>query len=174
MKLTSIVSITLLAGTALFAQDPTSKSTPMKDQAFAKTAAAGGMAEVQLGQLAAKNGESEKVKAFGQKMADDHSKANDELKNVAAQKNLALPSSVTPKDQALMDKLSKMSGSAFDKAYISAMVKDHEKDVSDFKHEANSGQDSDLKAFAAKTLPTLKSHLDMAKDAANAVGTAAR
>ncbi len=188
MKTLNIVSITLLAGMALLAQDSTgkmdsaskmgkmgaSKMGSMQDQKFAKNAAAGGMAEVQLGQLALTKAENQKVKDFGQKMVDDHTKANDDLKAVAAQKNMTLPTTVMPKDQALMDKLSKMSGASFDKAYMSAMMKDHQKDISDFQQEANSGQDSDLKAFAAKTLPTLKSHMDMAKDASSAVGASAR
>ena len=174
MKLTYIVATTLMAGVTLFAQDASKMASgskaSMKDQKFAKTAAAGGMAEVQLGQLAVKNGENPKVKEFGQKMVDDHTKANDELKSIAAQKNIQLPTTVMPKDQALMDKLSKMSGASFDKAYMSAMTKDHQKDMSEFEQESNSGQDSDLKGFAAKTLPVLKSHMDMAKDTASAVG----
>ncbi len=141
------------------------------DQTFATKAAAGGMAEVQLGQLAVSKTTNQQVKDFGQKMVDDHSKANDELKSLAAQENISLPSKPSSKDQALMSRLSGLSGSAFDKAYMSAMVKDHEEDISEFQKEANSGADSGLKNFASKTLPTLKEHLRMAKQTAQAAGT---
>lgn len=142
----------------------------MSDQDFAKKAAAGGMAEVQLGQLAASKGTSQQVKDFGQKMVDDHSKANDELKSIAARESVDLPSNLTAKDQALMNRLSGLSGQAFDRAYMKAMVKDHEDDIAEFQKEANHGSDNKLKGFAGKTLPTLQEHLRMAKDAASAVG----
>jgi putative membrane protein len=149
----------------LFAADTVSKH----DQQFAKEAAQGGMAEVQLGRLAVKNGSSPKVKEFGQKMVDDHSKAGDKLQSIAGKKSISLPADVTVKDKALMMRLSKLSGDAFDRAYMSAMVKDHETDVAEFEKEANNGSDSDLKDFASKTLPTLKNHLSMAKEAADSV-----
>jgi putative membrane protein len=140
------------------------------DMSFAKDAAQGGMAEVKLGQMAASQAQNPKVKAFGQKMVDDHSKAGNELSSIAQRKNVTLPADVSSKDKATMDRLSALSGDAFDKAYMSDMVKDHQTDVADFQREANSGKDDDFKGFAAKTLPTLQEHLRMAKDAANAVG----
>ena len=159
----------VIAGSAmlLFADGMMSKA----DKTFAMKAAQGGMAEVQLGQLAVDKGSSQKVKDFGQKMVDDHTKANDKLKSIAAKQNLTLPTSLSTKDQALKDKLSKLSGATFDKAYMSSMVKDHQMDVADFQKEANSGSDSDLKNFASQTLPTLEQHMDMAKSTANAVGS---
>ncbi len=145
-------------------------SIPMKDQQFAKTAAGGGMAEVKLGQLATQKAQSAKVKQFGQQMVDDHTKANNDLKSIAGQKGLDLPSDIPAKDQALYDRLSALSGASFDKAYMSAMVKDHKTDVSEFQKEASSGSDPDIKNFASKTLPVLKGHLDMANTVAGDVG----
>jgi putative membrane protein len=97
-------------------------------------------------------------------MVDDHSKANEKLKGVASQKGIAAPSAVNAKQKATMDRLSNLSGAAFDRAYMQDMVKDHEEDVAEFQREANSGADPDVKNFASKTLPTLQEHLKMAQD----------
>jgi putative membrane protein len=160
-------AVLTLAASPAFAQAKksaanTGKSSP--DQMFVKNAAAGGMAEVELGKLAAEKAASQDVKQFGQKMADDHGKANDELKSIAQSKNIQVPSDLKPKDKALMNRLSKLSGPAFDRAYMQAMLADHRHDVSDFKRESQSGKDPEVKAFAAKTLPTLQEHLKMAQD----------
>jgi len=122
------------------------------------------MEEVQLGQLAAQKASDPDVKNFGQRMVDDHSKANDQLKQVASQKGITVPSSLPPSKQKDVDHMSKLSGAAFDKAYMSMMVKDHKKDVSDFQKASKSAKDSDVKSFASTTLPTLQDHLKMAED----------
>ena len=154
----------LLTLTAALAQDQgTANRMTTSDNTFATKAAQGGMAEVQLGNLAKDHASSPDVKQFGQKMVDDHTKANDELKSIAARKNITLPTSVDAKDQATYDRLSKLNGAAFDKAYMRDMVSDHRTDVNEFRKEANSGSDADLKAFASKTLPTLEEHLRMAE-----------
>jgi putative membrane protein len=134
------------------------------DKKFLKDAALGGMAEVELGKLAAEKGASDGVKQFGQKMVDDHSKANDQLKEVAAKTQIEVPSSLDSKHQKTLDKLAKLSGPEFDKAYIKDMVKDHREDVSDFQAEAQNGTNPNIRQFAASTLPTLKEHLNMAED----------
>lgn len=134
------------------------------DSHFVLDAAKGGLAEVEMGRLAAEKASSPDVKQFGQRMVDDHSKANDELKAVASQKGLTLPTELAAADKATLDRLSKLSGEAFDRAYMSDMVKDHRKDVAEFKKEATAGKDADVKAFAGKTLPTLEEHLKMAQD----------
>jgi putative membrane protein len=139
------------------------------DEAWMMKVAKGGMAEVELGKLASEKGTTDAVKNFGKRMADDHSKANDELKTLAANKKVTLPSDLSAEDKALRDRLTKLSGHAFDQAYIKAMVADHVKDVSAFKMEAKSGADADVKAWAAKTLPTLEDHLKMAREASGAV-----
>jgi putative membrane protein len=129
------------------------------DAKFAMKAAQGGMAEVQLGQLAAQKASNPDVKAFGQQMVDDHSKANDKLKSVAAQENMTLPTTLDSKDQALMTKLQGLSGADFDKTYVKAMVKDHQEDVKEFQKEADKGKDPQIKEFASQTLPILQQHL---------------
>jgi len=133
------------------------------DQAFVMKAAVGGLAEVELGRLAQSQGSSADVKQFGTRMVTDHSKANDELMQIASRKGITLPTSLDAKQQATRDKLAKLSGAAFDKAYMDDMVKDHREDVSEFRKESESGQDADVKAFAGKTLPTLEEHLKMAE-----------
>lgn len=133
------------------------------DTVFVDKAAMGGVAEVKLGQLAQQKGSSDQVKTFGQKMVDDHSKANDQLKAIATGKGMDVPADMEPKAKAAMDKLSKLSGAAFDSAYMKMMVADHKEDIALFEKEAASGTDADLKAFAAKTLPTLHGHLKMAQ-----------
>lgn len=139
------------------------KMASSADTAFAMKAAQGGMAEVQLGKLAAEKGGSEQVKSFGQRMVDDHSKANDQLKSIAEKQNMTLPTTMNAKDQALYTKLQNMSGTDFDKTYVKAMVKDHEEDIKEFKKEADKGKDEQLKNFASTTLPILQSHLDSIK-----------
>jgi putative membrane protein len=154
----------VIASTFLFVSvKPAASQTASGDMMFAKKAAQGGMAEVKMGELAQKNGSSQTVKDFGQHMVQDHSKANDRLKDVAAKNSINLPSELNSKDQATYEKLSKLSGSAFDRAYANDMVKDHEADISDFKEEAASGQNEDVKNFASQTLPTLEDHLKMAE-----------
>lgn len=164
------LAVTLLLTSAAFAQTGAadrmksgSDMVPMPDQHFMMKAAQGGMAEVQLGKLATQNASSQAVKDFGQKMVDDHSKANDELKGLAARKNVTLPTSLDAKDQATMDRLSKLTGAAFDRAYMRDMVADHKKDIADFQREASSGADPDVKTWASNTLPTLQQHLQLAQ-----------
>src|SRR5215217_7956264 len=126
------------------------------ENTFVTEAAVGGMAEVELGRLAQTKAQNAEVKRFAQMMIDDHSKANDELKSLATKKNISLPTSLDAKHQSTMQKLQGMSGAEFDKAYVDDMLEDHEKDVSEFEKQSQSNPDADVKAFAAKTLPTLK------------------
>ncbi len=133
------------------------------EQHFMDNAAQGGMAEVELGQLAEKNASSQEVKDFGKRMVTDHSKANDELKQLAAEQDVTLPTTLDAKDQATKDRLSKLQGDAFDKAYMRDMVLDHKKDIAEFKHESMSAKGPALKSWASETLPTLQSHLQEAE-----------
>ncbi|MBA3923051.1 MAG: DUF4142 domain-containing protein [Nostocaceae cyanobacterium] len=137
------------------------------DKKFMTEAAQGGLAEVQLGQLASQRATSDAVKQFGQRMVQDHTQANTQLKQLASQKGVTLPTTIGSENQKVKQQLSKLSKTRFDKAYINDMVKDHVKDVSLFQSEAQGGQDTDVKAFAAQTLPTLQKHLQMAKSIAN-------
>lgn len=141
----------------------TNKMMNSADSTFAMKAAQGGMAEVKMGQLAADKASNPDVKAFGQQMIDDHTKANNNLKSIAQGENMTLPSDLNAKDQATYDKLSKLSGPEFDKMYVKDMVKDHEEDVKEFQKEAKSGKDPQMKNFASTTLPVLQGHLSKIK-----------
>ena len=140
-----------------------SRRATVADEQFAKKAAAGGMAEVKLGQLAEERGSSDVVKKFGKRMVEDHTNANDELKQAAQKEGIALPTDLNAKDEATYDSLSRFSGAAFDRAYARDMVKDHQQDVLEFRREANSGRRDAIKAFAVQTLPTLQDHLREAR-----------
>jgi len=135
------------------------------DRKFIEMAAAGGLAEVQLGGMAAKNGSTDAVRQFGQRMVDDHSKANDELKQLAAAKGVQLPMEPSSKMQREAKKLQGMSGAKFDHEYMEAMVDDHKEDVKEFRNASQNAKDPDVKAFAGKTLPVLEEHLQMAQQA---------
>jgi putative membrane protein len=163
--LSAIGSWALLAhqDTPAKSSTPTVSRPSMGDTHFAKEAAQGGMAEVKLGQLAEDKGVSDSVKNFGKRMVDDHSKAGDKLKEVASRENITLPTEIAAKDQVTYDRLSKLNGAAFDRAYAKDMVKDHEGDIAVFQKEANGGKVDSLKSFASDTLPTLQDHLKEAK-----------
>jgi putative membrane protein len=123
-----------------------------KDKTFMKKAAKGGMMEVTMGTMAEQKAQSDDVKSFGKRMVTDHSKANDELKSIASKKGVQLPS----KEHSV-----KWTS---DKAYMDAMVQDHEKDLAEFKEEASSGNDPDVKKFADDTAKMVQEHLDLAKE----------
>lgn len=134
------------------------------DKDFVMKAAIGGMAEVQAGQTAQQKAQNADVKAFANRMVQDHSKGNDELKQLATVKGLALPTEVDAEHKKKADALSSKSGAAFDKTYMSDMVSDHEKVVKEFQKAAQSANDTDIKNWASKTLPTLQEHLRMAQE----------
>jgi putative membrane protein len=138
----------------------TSKSS---DRDFVVDAASGGLMEVELGKIAETNAASAQVKEFGRMMVTDHTKANNELKEVAAKQNIAIGATPMEKQQKKIDDLKAKKGADFDKDYVDMMVDDHKDDVDKFKKEAEKGNDSAVKAFAAKTLPVLLKHLDHAQ-----------
>ena len=141
----------------------TANNVSTSDKKFINEAAIGGMMEVQAGQLAATNASNDRVKAFGNMMVQDHTNVNNELKALASSKNVMVPDSMDAKHKAHIEMLRKKTGKDFDKAYMSMMVMDHNEDVSKFQMESKSANDADVKAFATKTLPTLRTHLDSAK-----------
>lgn len=161
--LVTLAAVAQQSNYAQTAQTGSSATLSTKDKNFIMEAAIGGIEEVELGRLATQKGSSDAVKQFGQKMVDDHSAANTELTQLATSKGVNVPAELDAKHKADVAKFSKLSGAAFDKAYSKAMLDDHNKDVAAFEKQSASGTDPDLKAFAAKTLPTLKTHLDMAK-----------
>jgi len=181
-KAFAFASVVLMMSAASFAQDrpqtPPSTQTPSQsprtqpaepaktaqssassDQQFVKTVAGDNMAEVELGKLAAEKASRDDVKKFAQKMVDDHGKAGDELKTIASSKNITLPQSVDASHKAVHDRLSKLSGAAFDRDYVREMLNGHRKAVAAFKNEASNGKDAEIKAWASKTQPTIEAHL---------------
>jgi putative membrane protein len=176
MLVATAVAVAMTA-TPVFARGKKSAraSGAKPDQTFVMHAAEGGIAEVELGRLATEKGTSDEVKKFGQRMVDDHGKANDELKSLAQSKSIPLPTAIDAKDKALENRLSKLSGAAFDRAYMQTMLADHRKDVSAFRRESQAGKDPDVKTWASKTLPTLEDHLKMVEQTSKtAVGTSGK
>ena len=147
-----------------------SNRTSAADPKIAGEAAMGGMMEVELGKIAVQKSSNDKVKQFGQRMADDHSKAADELKGIAAKDNITLPTELDARHRAMIDRYANLSGSAFDRAYMGDMVRDHYADIADFQREANSGTNADLKSWATTTLPTLREHLRIARETDTSLG----
>lgn len=133
------------------------------DDAFVKKAAMGGIAEVDAGGMAQEKSSNPAIKDFGQKMVQDHSKANDELKLIATSKSIAVPTAPDDKHKKAEANLGSMSGQSFDKAFKAQMIADHKATIALFQDEATKGNDPDLKAFAVKTVPDLKEHLKMAQ-----------
>lgn len=133
------------------------------DADFMVKAASGGMMEVELGRMALQKATDPNVKKFAQKMVDDHTKANEELKALAAKKNITLPTTPGDEAQEHINDLAKYSGAEFDKEYLELMHKDHQEDLDLFKEAAEDAEDADVKAYAAKTLPVLRTHHQMAE-----------
>jgi putative membrane protein len=152
----------LLMGTALVQADKVSDM----DQQFLKQAARAGTAEVKLGAMAKEQAASPEVQQFGQRMVTDHTKANEELMALAQLKDISVPAEIDEQHQETVETLSKMQGSQFDREFMRHMVKDHEKVVQLFSTVSQESQDAEIKAFAAKTLPTLQEHLQLARQLA--------
>jgi putative membrane protein len=135
-----------------------------RDRNFVKEAAMGGMAEVELGRLAQQNAQHDEVRQFGARMVQDHTAANQRLMTIVAAKDVTVPQQLDEKHRKAFEKLSKMRGAEFDRAYMREMVEDHEKTVKKFHQQAQQGNDGDLKEFAQNTLPVLEQHLKLAQD----------
>jgi len=168
-----LLLIFLLSSSLAQAADTKDKSPATKlskdESTFIKEAAEGGMMEVQLGKLAQEKAADDKVKQFGERMEQDHSKANNELKKIASEKGVELSTDLDKKHKTKVDKMTKLSGADFDKQYMDDMVSDHKEDIKKFQRVADKGKDSDLKQFASQTLPTLKEHLELAQSTAQQV-----
>lgn len=141
-----------------FAEDMSATQSPAGTYRFLREATAGGLAEIELGKLAEERSGTAAVKDFGRRMVEDHSKSNAQLEALAAQKGVTLPVTLTARHQALRDQLAKLSGVAFDREYMAAMVADHDHDVAAFRRAAASVPDPDVRAFATDTIPTLEAH----------------
>jgi putative membrane protein len=153
----------VLSALALGVQAQTEKDTD-PDRTFIETALIGNMYEIESGKIAAQTAANPEVKSFGQKMVEDHGKAQDELKQIAQAKGIPVPTSLDKKNKDKLDEVSKEQGEDFDKAYMKMMVKDHKKDISDYQEEADKGKDPEIKSYAAETVGILKGHLKMAQE----------
>lgn len=179
--LTTVLSVAGLAGLSAAQTTPSAGSARQKDQKdqkdapaasslakqdmdFFEEAAQGGLMEVKLGQVAVRQAASEDVRKFGQRMIDDHTKANARLAEIGRDKKLVVPQELDKKHKDMVDKLTQNTGAKFDREYMSHMADDHQNDVKMFEKEAKDGKDADLKQFAANTLPTLQEHLSLSKD----------
>lgn len=157
----AVASLFTLGG---FAQtSSTSGKLDRTDKTFVDKAAEGGLAEVEFANLALQKTSNDDVKSFAQRMVHDHTQANDKLKELASNEGFSIPDHLSAKDKMAKEKLEKLSGDQFDKAYMKDMVQDHTQDVAEFRQETEKAQDPGVKNFAQQTLPILESHLQEAK-----------
>jgi putative membrane protein len=134
------------------------------DRLFVRTAAIGGIAEVELGKLAQQKAQSNAVKAFARRMIEDHAKANERLVGLVKEDSISVPHELDAEHEAMRTRLQSLSGAEFDLAYLQGQVVDHQKTVQLLEYEIGSGQDVDLKSFASESLPVVLDHLGMAQD----------
>lgn len=135
-----------------------------KEINFVREAGTGGLMEVQMGQAALANSANASIKSLGQRLVDDHTKANDQLKMIATQKGLTVPTQLSNSQTEMLNHLAALKGAEFDQAFQKHAVQDHEKDLKLYQKAASSLSDPELKAFAAQTIPILQQHLDMSKN----------
>jgi putative membrane protein len=160
---TALIAIAFTAAAA-----PTKGTLAGEERDFVAKAVEDGMVEVRLGRLAEHRATNAQVKQFGSRMAADHGKANVELAAIANAKGVPLPTAIDPRKQQEEMTLGGKVGSSFDREYMERMVKDHRQDLQEFEKQAATAKDPDVKAFAAKTVPTLREHLKLAEAALGA------
>ena len=170
MKKMYVLAATLICAAVFMSANITSSA---KADNFWSKAAESGMAEVALGNIALQRAQSEAVRAFARQMVDDHTTANNELMTLAQGRSIVLPTTMGRSQQAAMDNLTRASDADFDRKYMMQMVKDHRQAVSLFEKTSTSSTDADAKAFAAKYLPTIRQHLQMATSLSATVGNSA-
>jgi len=164
MKALTILSIVAAALVAL--TGPAAAQVQLvsdQDREFVNKAATGGLAEVELGRIAAQRAARPSVRSFGERMVTDHGRGNAELATLARSKGIEVPTALEPSQQAMRDRLSGLSGNDFDRDYMSEMVRDHTEDIALFGRAAEISTDPDLKAWAAQSLPMLREHLALAR-----------
>jgi len=149
--------------------DSVAAQPSVADADFLVNAASGQMLEMQLGQLAQENARNERVKRFGAMMIKDHGEGVEKLKALASSKKIALPDSISNRQQKEKGQLQQKKGAAFDEAYIAMMVDDHKKDIQEFEREATNGTNEAIKAFARDNLRMLHIHLDSATNVQKAI-----
>jgi len=147
------------------------QTSPAADE-FLKNASQGNRAEIALGQLAATKAANAEVKSYARMLVTDHTKANQEVTSIARTKSVTLPTDLSAEQKSTKDELTDLTGANFDRQFVDAMVKDHQKAVAAFQEQTTSS-DAQVKAFAAKTLPTLRHHLEEAQRLQKTVGAGA-
>ena len=160
-------ALCVLGSTSVMAAEANHGQLSSSDYKFVSEAAQGGLAEVQLGQIARDRASSPAVKDFADKMVKEHTDADQQLTQLASQKGATLPADIPSAEKRETDRLLKLYGADFDRAYMKRMVREHEKDVKEFEREAKKASDADVQSWANKTLPTLQDHLKMAQDVDN-------
>jgi putative membrane protein len=154
-----------------FAADPQGRSNLSgNEKSFVMEAARSSMAEKQLGVLAEQKASNESVKNLAKEIKDEHSQAVDKLQQIASNKNVSFPSKITRSDRTIVDRLQKLSGEEFDKEYMRQTVKEHERDVENYRQQARSAKDEEVKEYAQNTLPTLEDHLSRARQVSESIG----
>src|SRR5215468_2279886 len=141
---------------------PVALTEPEKE--FMANAARGGMLEVQLGNLAAQKASSNDVKQFGERMSTDHGQLGQKLQQLASNLGVTLPQDLKPEQQAIVSRLEKLAGKAFDREYMKEVISDHVKDISEFERAASQATNADIKQFITEALPTLRDHLKSARE----------
>jgi putative membrane protein len=175
-SLTAVAALGLwVAGAALGqaqrrTEDKSGNKALGADSEFVQKAASGGMLEVRLGQLAATKASNAAVRQFGERMVQDHTRANKQLLGILTAEGIRPPMAMSDKHVETFNHLAKLSGSEFDRAYMKHMVEDHKEDVALFEKEAKGGKDAKVKAFAEETLPVIKEHLQLAQKTSEKVG----
>ncbi len=152
------------------AERATSGQLSSSDRQFIIKTAQGSMAEVALGKLAQERGSSDQVKDLGKQLEQDHQKSFQELQRIASSKGVDLPQSPDKKQEAVHDRLSKLSGEQFDRAFLKEVQQDHSKDIKEYERESQRSKDPDVKQYASSTLPDLHRHHDLAQQAMTAMG----
>ncbi|MBV8142070.1 MAG: DUF4142 domain-containing protein [Verrucomicrobia bacterium] len=167
----TIISVLIATG-LVFSVTARAQGVSAEDKAFIKKAAAGGLAEVKLSELADTRASDQKVKDFAKQMVTDHTKANDELKPIAEAAKVPVPTELQGEHEAAYKRLEKLSGEKFDAAYVKIMVSDHDKTVALFEDASSKGKDPTLKGFIDKTLPVLREHKEHIHAIAKGMGPA--
>lgn len=140
-----------------------------RDRKFVKETIEGGLYEIKLSDLALRKGSSPEVKLLAKTMVDDHTKAANELRDLASKKGIAISNTLSDKAMSYFEKISKKEGKDFDKAYTKCMMMDHKHDICKFKRQVKKGSDADLKTWASNTIPILKRHKAMTKETCKAL-----
>jgi putative membrane protein len=155
----------LIMSVVLILAGSSTQALAKSDTAFLTDAIQGNLAEISMGQLAQKNGGSDRVRSFGQMLVEDHSTANEKAKSLAQAQGVTLPTAPKPEAKTEFERLSKLNGDNFDKEFAKHMVADHKKDIAEFEAQAKGGDE--VASFAKDTLPTLQKHLQTAQSLAS-------